>query len=127
MIPYPNINPVFIKLGPLQIKWYGLAYIFGILIGFLVVKKDLVEKLEFDLDQMANIACYLMLGIIFGGRLGYILFYDLPFYLKNPLEMLALWHGGMSYHGGAFGCVVALLLRDWLHNWVGVRQVIQFY
>lgn len=112
MVAYPDINPILLQIGAFSIKWYGLMYIIGIISGYLLVKKDLIEKLHFNTDQILNNATYIMLGIIVGGRIGYILIYDLAFYLKNPLEWVAVWHGGMSYHGGAIGCVIAL----WIYS-----------
>jgi phosphatidylglycerol:prolipoprotein diacylglycerol transferase len=116
VIAYPQIDPVLISFGPFAVRWYGLMYLLGICLGYVLVKKDLYQRLNFDFDQILNNATYLVLGIIFGGRLGYILFYDLPFYLKNPLEIIAVWHGGMSYHGAAIGCLLALVLYGWLHK-----------
>ena len=105
---YPIINPVFLKLGPFEMRWYGLAYILGLLLGTWVIKSTL-KKLSFSQNDIWDFMTYLMLGVLLGGRLGYILFYDLAFYLQKPLEIFALWHGGMSYHGGALGCMGAVI------------------
>jgi phosphatidylglycerol---prolipoprotein diacylglyceryl transferase len=110
MIDYPNISPTILEIGPLQIRWYGLSYIMGIFIGFAFFKPYLVKKYHLSLDDAYNCMLYTIVGIILGGRLGYVLFYDLSYFISKPLEIFAVWHGGMSYHGGALGCVIALIL-----------------
>lgn len=111
-----HFNPNLIALGPITIKWYGVMYLLGIVSGYLLIKKDLYQRLAFNFDELLNNAFYIMLGIIVGGRLGYVLLYDLPYYLQHPLEWLAIWHGGMSYHGGAIGCVIALIIYAKIHR-----------
>ena len=110
-IPYPAIDPVLVQLGPFAIRWYALAYITAILIGWTLVKR-LVRKPGWTLDEAAvdDLLLYVTLGIILGGRIGYVLFYQGAYYLHHPLEVAALWHGGMSFHGGLLGVVTALLL-----------------
>lgn len=103
------INPIFLQIGPLQLRWYGLAYILGLALGLLTIKKTL-QHLQFSRNDQWDLMTYAMIGILLGGRLGYILFYDLSFYLQNPGEIVALWHGGMAYHGGALGCLLAVIL-----------------
>lgn len=109
MIPFPNINPVLIEIGPLAIRWYGLAYIAGILLGVKLVTKDLL-RLGLSKDQVYTFMTWIILGIFFGGRLGYVLFYDLGYYTQSPAAILAVWQGGMSYHGAALGCVFGLYI-----------------
>jgi len=106
----PHLNPNFISIGPISIKWYGMMYLLGIIGGYLLIKKDLYQRLNFNFDELLNNAFYIMLGIILGGRIGYVLLYDLPYYFHHPFESMAIWHGGMSYHGGAIGCVIALII-----------------
>jgi len=121
VLRFPNIDPVAIRIGPVEVRWYGLMYIFGFVGGYFLVRW-LAEKRKIHLpkDVLQEFISYLMIGVIFGGRLGYVLFYNLPFYLDNPLEALAIWHGGMSFHGGLLGA----LLMGW---WFTKRRGLAFY
>jgi phosphatidylglycerol---prolipoprotein diacylglyceryl transferase len=110
MLTYPNINPVFLKIGALELRWYGLMYILGIVLGFLFLRKKLQKNLALTQDQILNLLIYIISGIILGGRLGYVLIYNLSFYLQQPKEILAIWHGGMSFHGAGLGCILALFI-----------------
>jgi phosphatidylglycerol:prolipoprotein diacylglycerol transferase len=107
MLPYPHIDPVIFQLGRLQVRWYGLMYVIGFSASYLLVKKQIVEK---DDRQMAhhfdNLNVTLILSLIFGARLGYVLFYNLAYYADHPLEILAIWQGGMSFHGALVGLLV---------------------
>lgn len=108
MIEYPNISPEIFKIGPLSIRWYGLMYLIGFLASFLLVKKQIKEKkLNYFKDFVESLFSYLILGLLIGARLGYVFFYNLSFYLQNPLEIFAVWHGGMSFHGGLIGAVIS--------------------
>ncbi len=115
MIPYPQIDPVIIKVGPLALRWYGLMYLLGFLSAFFLVKKEIkedyergrIKDLQGELELLDGIILYLVIGVILGGRLGYVIFYNLPFFIKHPREIVATWHGGMSFHGGALGVLVA--------------------
>lgn len=111
MIPFPQIDPVALQIGPLGIRWYALAYIAGIVIGWRVARR-LVEATPAagTARQVDDFVTWATLGIIIGGRLGYVLFYRPTYYLQNPLEALAVWQGGMAFHGGALGVIVAALL-----------------
>ena len=114
VIPYPIIDPVLIQLGPFAIRWYALAYIAGLVIGWryciaLAKRPPLVAKPS-DVDDFLTWAT---LGVVLGGRFGYVLFYKPEFYLSHPLEILQVWHGGMSFHGGALGVIVAIALFTW--------------
>lgn len=118
MLTYPTINPVLLSLGPLQIRWYGLMYVLAFLAAYLLVvyqaKKYRWQQL---LDHLDNLQLALILGVILGGRLGYVLFYNLPHYLTHPLEIFAVWQGGMSFHGG---CIGALLAGYWFCRRTGL-------
>jgi phosphatidylglycerol:prolipoprotein diacylglycerol transferase len=116
-LPFPAIDPVLIQVGPFAIRWYALAYIVGIFLGWWYAK-TLVRNTAIwgppgppmtplDIDDFV---VWCAVGIILGGRVGYVLFYDLPRFMENPLEIFALWHGGMSFHGGFLGTILALLL-----------------
>lgn len=108
MISYPQITPYFLKLGSLELRWYGLAYIAGLFLGTFSIYNRLKKLDQYSLDDLFSMMTYLMAGIIVGGRLGYILFYDLSYYLANLSEFFAVWHGGMSFHGGVIGSIISL-------------------
>jgi len=116
VIPYPHFDPVLVHIGPLAIRWYALAYIFGILIGWVyaraIIRKDSLwgGPAPMSLLQFDDFLLWVTLGIILGGRIGYVLFYNLPHFATHPLEIFQLWNGGMSFHGGFTGCVVAVVL-----------------
>tara|TARA_B100000029_G_scaffold512146_1_gene608044 strand:+ start:2730 stop:3539 length:810 start_codon:yes stop_codon:yes gene_type:complete len=112
-----NFDPVFIDLGFFQIRWYSLAYIFGIIISWIyalkiITKKEFIdnESNEIKSSDFNNLITYLILGIIIGGRLGYVLFYNFDYYIQNFLEIVKLWRGGMSFHGGLIGVIFAILI-----------------
>ena len=104
-ILFPNINPVLISLGPLQIRWYGLAYVLGFLSSYFLIRFQLARHKPplLSLDRLSDLFFYMATGLILGARLGYALFYNFGYYLLHPLEMAAFWHGGMSFHGGLLG------------------------
>jgi len=108
MIPYPKINPVIVKIGPFQVRWYGMMYLLGFLFGYLLLKKVVRDRgMEISGRELEGPLEAVVLGVILGGRLGYVFFYNLPYYLEHPLEILAFWHGGMSFHGGLLGTLMA--------------------
>jgi phosphatidylglycerol:prolipoprotein diacylglycerol transferase len=104
MIPYPRIDPELVRIGPLAVRWYGLMYVFGFASSYLLVLYQLKRKaVGITRSQIDDIYFYLVLGLLIGARLGYAIFYNLPYYFSHPLEVFVLWHGGMSFHGGAIG------------------------
>jgi len=108
MIPYPHINPELVRVGPFAIRWYGIMYLIGFASSYFLVNYQIKKKaLPFSRDFVASLYSYLILGLLVGARLGYVLFYDLPSYLRHPLEIFAVWHGGMSFHGGLIGSIIA--------------------
>jgi phosphatidylglycerol---prolipoprotein diacylglyceryl transferase len=110
-LAYPHIDPIALQLGPFAIRWYAIAYIAGLLLGWRYVKWLVAQPphamSELDVDDFL---VWATMGVVLGGRLGYVLFYKPLYYLANPLEILALWHGGMSFHGGALGVIAAIVL-----------------
>jgi phosphatidylglycerol---prolipoprotein diacylglyceryl transferase len=110
-IPFPAFDPVLVQVGPLAIRWYALAYIAGLLLGWQLLKR-IVQRPGWALTplQIDDLLFYATLGIILGGRLGFVLFYHPGYYLSHPLEILAVWQGGMSFHGGLIGILVAAWL-----------------
>ncbi len=111
-LTFPMIDPVAIQLGPFAIRWYALAYIVGLLIGWRVVLWHIgrIAKPPMQRVDADDFLVWAIVAVILGGRLGYIVFYNPGFYLQNPIEMLYLWRGGMSFHGGLIGVIVALAL-----------------
>ena len=109
-----NIDPILVDLGPIRLSWYGLMYVFGFFISYLLVRYQMRRK-EFDISkqEVENFYFYLILGLMVGARLGYVLFYDLKMYLADPLEIFAIWHGGMSFHGGLIGVLLVGILFSW--------------
>ncbi len=110
-IPYPHIDPVFWSIGPLQFRWYGLMYLLGLGAAYFVIRgRAAVHGLDLAKEQIYDLLVYAALGVFLGGRLGYCLFYNFPYYLDNPLKVFAVWEGGMSFHGGLAGTAIALYL-----------------
>jgi phosphatidylglycerol---prolipoprotein diacylglyceryl transferase len=109
-IPYPNIDPVFLRIGPVQLRWYGLMYMLSFIISFFVLRRYAkYRKLNLTTDDLYDLLFYLIIGVMVGGRLGYVLFYDLGSYLRDPLSIFAIWQGGMSFHGGFVGMILATI------------------
>ena len=115
LIKFPVFDPIAIAIGPIAIRWYALAYISGIVLGWLYARALIKnERLwsgpaPISLLQMDDFILWVTLGIIVGGRTGYVLFYNLLFFIEHPAEVFELWKGGMSFHGGFMGCVVAVM------------------
>ena len=105
---YQNINPVLLQLGPFQVRYYGVFYALGFVITYFMVYY-LAKRKQINLskDDVADFIVYLIAGIVFGARIGYIIFYNPVFYLNNPLQAFALWNGGLSFHGGLIGSIVS--------------------
>lgn len=111
MIPYPNMDPVFLRIGPLQFRWYGLMYLLALAAAYFVIKsRAAARRVAMTQEQLYDLIVYAAVGVFLGGRLGYTLFYNLPYYLDHPAKIVAVWEGGMSFHGGLLGTVVAVLL-----------------
>lgn len=111
MLPYPQIDPDILRFGPLHIRWYGLMYVLGFAAAFILVQKQPRSR-EIGLygEAAQDLIVFLALGLIVGARLGYVLFYqyaEYAFYLQHPWEIFAVWHGGMSFHGGLVGSLLA--------------------
>jgi phosphatidylglycerol:prolipoprotein diacylglycerol transferase len=104
-----NFDPVAIQIFSFEIRWYSLAYIFGILFGWIYCKKRLISEQKI-LDLFDDLLVYIIIGIILGGRIGYVLFYNPEYYLKNLSQILMIWNGGMSFHGGLIGVFIATLI-----------------
>jgi len=121
-VPFPDIDPILFQIGPFAIRWYALAYITGLIFGWRYLMKladtDVIwssktgkkTKAPFTRDQADDLLLWAALGVILGGRIGYILFYNPSYYFSNPGDIIAVWNGGMSFHGGFLGVVVAIFL-----------------
>ena len=110
-----NFSPIAFEIFSIEIRWYSLAYIFGILIGWLYCKKILIKDKNIS-KLFDDLISYLIIGIILGGRLGYVIFYNLEYFLSNPIEILMIWHGGMSFHGGLLGVLASTIIYAKKHN-----------
>ena len=121
MLPYPQIDPVAVALGPLKIHWYGLMYLVGIGGAWLLASRRLNRfDPTWNKDKLSDLVFWVAMGVILGGRLGYVLFYDLPAYIAEPAKILRIWEGGMSFHGGLIG----VMLATW---WFGKRNGKRFF
>ena len=117
-----NFDPVFIDLGVFQIRWYSIAYIVGIILGWIYaikIIKKMTRKHNFAMINQTvfdDLIIYLVIGIVLGGRLGYVIFYNFEYFSKNPFEILKIWEGGMSFHGGLLGVIIATIIFSKKHN-----------
>ncbi|HZX44845.1 MAG TPA: prolipoprotein diacylglyceryl transferase, partial [Candidatus Nanoarchaeia archaeon] len=105
---YNNINPTFLKLGPFEIRYYGIIFVIGFIIAFFLIRY-LAKKRELNLskDDVWDLLFYIALGAVIGARLFEVIVYNFPYYLANPFEIIAVWHGGLSFHGGLIGALSA--------------------
>lgn len=117
VMPFPNIDPVALQIGPLAIKWYGISYVVSILLGWLYARKIVQtprlwrdDTPAFTVNDLDDFVFWAAIGIVVGGRLGYVLFYDFPVFAANPLSIFQIWNGGMSFHGGITGTTIAMIL-----------------
>jgi phosphatidylglycerol:prolipoprotein diacylglycerol transferase len=131
MLPYPKINPNLIEIGPFKLRWYGLMYVLGFLASyFLIGRQRRAQRLGLIGAQLQDLIFSLAIGLIVGARLGYVLFYqfsNFTYYLEHPLEIIAIWHGGMSFHGGLIGAILAGIIfsrRRKIPFWEGADVVI---
>ncbi len=116
VLPFPAINPVLVQWGPLAIRWYALAYIAGLVLGWLLIRRIVANDRYWggakrpSPESIDDLLVYCAFGVIIGGRLGNVLFYDPHYYLAHPLDVFKLWEGGMAFHGGLIGAFVGMLL-----------------
>jgi len=121
VIPNPHIDPVLIKFGPLAIRWYGLMYVLALTGAFFLIKTRAARrKVTLPINDLHDLILYAAIGVILGGRLGYTVFYNLPYYLDHPAKIFSVWEGGMSFHGGLIGVILA----GWIFCW---RKKYSFY
>src|SRR5277367_2933557 len=116
ILPFPAINPVLVQWGPLAIRWYALAYIAGLVLGWLLIRQIVSDDRYWDgkkrpsADTIDDLLVYCAFGVIIGGRLGNVLFYNPQYYFSHPIEIFKIWEGGMAFHGGLIGALIGVLL-----------------
>ena len=109
MLEFPNFDPIVLEIGPFVIRWYALSYIAGLLIGWrYLIRMNSSPDAPMDREQLDGLFVWITIGIILGGRIGYVLFYNFRTYLSDPLQVLKVWQGGMAFHGGLIGVIVML-------------------
>jgi len=131
LLTYPVIDPVLLQLGPLAIRWYALAYISGLIAGWWLIRRIVADERYWlglprpTPDSIDDLLVYCALGVVIGGRIGNVLFYDPRYYFAHPLEILMLWHGGMAFHGGMLGALVGVILfaRRYRVPWLTVLDL----
>jgi phosphatidylglycerol:prolipoprotein diacylglycerol transferase len=107
---FPRIDPVIFRFGSIEFRWYGLMYVLSFIVAYFLITLNAKRKgIALSKDDIGDLIFYLALGVILGGRIGYVLFYNLSYYLDNPLKLFAVWEGGMSFHGGLIGTVLSSL------------------
>jgi phosphatidylglycerol---prolipoprotein diacylglyceryl transferase len=111
MIQFPDINPIIVKLGPIRIHWYGVMYLIGFVAAWILATwRAKKSKGIWTSEEISDLIFYCIIGVLLGGRIGYIVFYNLSFYLMHPLAMFKVWDGGMSFHGGLIGVMIAFFI-----------------
>lgn len=111
MLRYPNINPEIIRIGSFAIRWYGIMYLIGSVLSYILVWHQIKRKgLNLGREFLDSLYFYLIIGLLVGARLGYVIFYNIYSYIQNPIEIISVWHGGMSFHGGLIGSFIAGIL-----------------
>lgn len=107
---FPNINPIIFSFGPISVHWYGIMYFLGFIFAIWLGSRRIHYLINFTKSDLKKLFCFIFIGIIFGGRIGYIIFYNLDILLKNPLNIFSIWLGGMSFHGGLLGVLIAIII-----------------
>jgi len=117
-LTFPQIDPVAISIGPIEIRWYALSYLAGFLIGLYVIKKfiALYPSKYITKSMCDDLLTWVIIGVIVGGRLGYVIFYNAEYYLENPFDAIKIWQGGMAFHGGLMGVITAMIAFAWKHK-----------
>lgn len=119
VLPFPAINPVLVQWGPLAIRWYALAYIAGLIAGWMLIRRLVSDERVWsgasrpDRDSIDDLLVYCALGVVIGGRLGNVLFYNPGYYFSHPIQILKVWEGGMAFHGGLLGAAAGIALFAW--------------
>ncbi len=122
LLPFPAIDPVLVQWGPLAIRWYALAYIAGLILGWWTIRRIVANDFYWrgakrpSSESIDDLLVYCAFGVIIGGRLGDVLFYDPEYYLAHPLDVFKVWEGGMAFHGGLIGCFLGMALFAWRYR-----------
>jgi len=127
VLPFPDIDPIAVALGPVAIRWYSLAYIVGLVAGWRYCRRLAARPPKaIDPDAFDDFLLWATLGVVLGGRLGYVLFYKPAYFFANPLEIFVIWQGGMSFHGGAAGVILAIILFAWKRgvSWLSLGDLV---
>lgn len=129
-LEFPNISPIIFSIGPVAIRWYSMAYLLGIVLAWILIKRNIKKyNLSLEADKLEDLVFYITLGIIVGGRLGYVLFYGGSSFLHNPIQILEVWKGGMSFHGGVLGVIIGayLFARKVNYKFLGITDLVVLY
>ena len=127
MLRAPDIDPIAISIGPLAVHWYGIMYVIGFVGGWLLaLYRAGRPDSGWNKQEISDLLVYIAVGVIIGGRLGYVVFYNLPHYLEHPLDLFQVWKGGMSFHGGFLGAIFAVWVFAWRshRHWLAVTDFI---
>ncbi len=114
MLTYPHLNPIALSLGPFDIHWYGVMYLLGVLLGWALIRRRWCQ--DYSKELLSDFVGAVVLGIVIGGRLGYVTFYDTSLWWQAPWKVLAIWQGGMSFHGGLLGVIASMIVFARRHN-----------
>jgi phosphatidylglycerol:prolipoprotein diacylglycerol transferase len=126
MLVHPNFDPVAVHLGPLAVRWYGLMYLVGFALAFWLGRIRVAKSKTVTVAILDDLLFFIVLGVVLGGRLGYVLFYKPMDYFRDPLEIFAVWHGGMSFHGGLLGVLLAVWYVSRKHSmrWLALTDFV---
>lgn len=119
-LDFPTINAVIFEIGPLALRWYGVMYLIGFLAAFWLANRRL-SRTDWSKEQLSDLLFYGFMGVVLGGRIGYVLFYNFSVFLDNPLYLFRIWEGGMSFHGGCLGVIVATYCYSKRRGWSFLR------
>jgi phosphatidylglycerol:prolipoprotein diacylglycerol transferase len=114
-MPFPDIDPIALSIGPIDIRWYALSYMAGFLLGWWAIRKflELYPSQYLTKEKTDDLLTWIIIGVILGGRFGYVVFYNFPYYAEKPLEAFMIWQGGMAFHGGLIGVILAMIGFAW--------------
>lgn len=129
-LEFPDVSPIIFSIGPVAIRWYSMAYLVGIILAWWLIKRN-IEKynLSLDINKLDDLVFYITLGIIIGGRLGYVLFYGGNAFWNNPVQILEVWKGGMSFHGGVLGVIIGAywFAKKFKYKFLGITDLVVLY
>jgi len=115
-LPFPNIDPIIFEVGPIALRWYGLMYLIGFAAAYFLAAKRL-PRTPWSKEELSDLLFYCFIGVIVGGRFGYVMFYNFSLFLENPIYLFKIWEGGMSFHGGCIGVISAAFIYAKMKQW----------